>query len=315
MTQALFGRLVVVLGGSGFVGRHVAQALLRAGARVRIASRHPERSWAIRTLGDVGQVEFARVDVRSREAVARALAGADAVVNLVGAFGGDLDAVQGSGVGMLAQAAAQAGAGALVHVSAIGADAESGVAYARTKALGEAAARAGFPGATVLRPSVIFGPDDNFLNMLGRMMGLLGVLPVPQVMPVFVPQGLLQPVYVDDVAAAVLAAVVDPGAYGGRTFELGGPEVLTMLELNRRIAEAVRRGTRLLPVPDALAGVFAALPGTPISRDQITLLKAGSVVAPGAEGFAALGLAPRPLGLFLAKWMGMYAPPTPARGR
>jgi len=306
MTQALFGRLVVVLGGSGFVGRHVAQALLRAGARVRIASRHPERSWSIRTLGDVGQVEFARSDVRSRESVARALAGADAVVNLVGAFGGDLDAVQGSGVGMLAQVAAQAGAGALVHVSAIGADAGSGVAYARTKALGEVAARAGFPDATVLRPSVIFGPDDNFLNMLGRIMALLGVLPVPQVMPVFVPEGLLQPVYVDDVAAAVLAAVVDPQAYGGRTFELGGPEVLTMLELNRRIAEAVGRGTRLLPVPDALAGVFAALPGTPISRDQITLLKAGSVVAPGAEGFAALGLAPRPLGLFLEAWMAPY---------
>jgi len=303
MTQALFGRLVVVLGGSGFVGRHVAQALLRQGARVRIASRHPERSWAVRVLGDVGQVEFARADVTRIESVERALAGADAVVNLVGAFGGDLDAVQGGGVRAIAQAAGRAGAGAFVHVSAIGADAGSGVAYARTKGLGEAAALAGFAGASVLRPSVIFGPDDNFLNMFGRMMALLGALPVPQVMPVFVPGGLLQPVYVDDVAAAVLAAVLDPKAFGGRTFELGGPEVLTMLELNRRIAAAVGRGTRLLSVPDGIAGVFAALPGTPISRDQIALLKAGSVVAEGAAGFAELGLVARPLGLFLEEWM------------
>lgn len=308
MAQALFGRLVVVLGGSGFVGRHVAQALLRAGARVRIVSRHPERSWAIRTLGDVGQVEFARADVRRAETVARALAGADAVVNLVGAFGGDLDRVQGEGVGAIATAARQAGARAFVHVSAIGADAGSDVPYARTKARGEAAAIAGFPGAMVLRPSVIFGPDDNFLNMLGRMMALVGSLPVPQVMPVFVPQGLLQPVYVDDVAAAVLACVADPAGLGGRVFELGGPEVLSMLDLNRQIAAALGLGTRLLPVPDGVAGVFAALPGTPISRDQITLLKAGSVVADGAEGFAALGIAPRPLGLFLGRWMGALAP-------
>lgn len=308
MAQALFGRLVVVLGGSGFVGRHVAQALLRAGARVRIVSRHPERSWAIRTLGDVGQVEFARADVRRTETVARALAGADAVVNLVGAFGGDLDRVQGEGVGAIATAARQAGARAFVHVSAIGADAGSDVPYARTKARGEAAAIAGFPGAMVLRPSVIFGSDDNFLNMLGRMMALVGSLPVPQVMPVFVPQGLLQPVYVDDVAAAVLACVADPAGLGGRVFELGGPEVLSMLDLNRQIAAALGLGTRLLPVPDGVAGVFAALPGTPISRDQITLLKAGSVVADGAEGFAALGIAPRPLGLFLGRWMAALAP-------
>lgn len=302
MAQALRDALVVITGGSGFVGRHLAHALAHAGARLRIVSRHPEKAWALRSLGDPGQVEFVRADLRDGAAMARALAGADGVVNLVGLFSGPLDAVQGRGVEGLARAAGQAGARAFVHISAIGADASSPVPYASSKAAGEQAALAGFAAATILRPSVIFGPDDNFLNMFARMMRLVRALPVPSLLPVFVPEGLLQPVLVDDVARAIVAALADPARHGGQTYELGGPEVLSMLELNRRIAGALGGKIHWLPMPDLAARIFAALPGTPISADQITLLKAGSVVAPGARGFADMGLSPRPLGLYLDHW-------------
>lgn len=302
MSDVLRDALVVVTGGGGFVGRHLAHALLRSGARLRIVSRHPEKAWMIRGQGDPGQVEFARADLRDGAAVARALSGADAVVNLVGVFSGPLDTVQGRGVEGLARAAREAGAGAFVHISAIGADAASPVPYAASKAAGEQAALAGFAGATILRPSVIFGQDDNFLNMFARMMGMVKALPLPALLPVFVPEGLLQPVLVDDVARAIVAALGDPKRHGGQTYELGGPEVVTMLELNRRIARAVGGGIHLLPMPDLAARIFAALPGTPISADQIALLKAGSVVAEGAQGFAALGLSPRPMGLYLDRW-------------
>ncbi len=298
--RALEGQTIVLIGGGGFVGRHVAQAALRAGAKVRIACRNPEKAWAMQTLGDLGCMDFVRVDVTKPDTVVRAVADADAVVNLVGAFAGNLDAVQGVGVGALAAAARAAGARAFVHVSAIGADAASRVPYARTKAEGEAAVLAAFPTASVLRPSVIFGPDDNFINMFGQMMANLPFLPV------FVPAGRLQPVFVDDVAAGVVAALVDPRGAGGRTFELGGPEVLTMLDLNQRIATAIGRGTRLIPMPDGLAALFAAVPGTPISMDQIQLLQAGNVANAALPGLADLGVAARPLALFLDRWMARY---------
>ena len=302
MSDVLRDALVVVTGGGGFVGGHLAHALLRAGARLRIVSRHPEKAWAIRGQGDPGQVEFARADLRDGQSVVRALSGADAVVNLVGLFSGPLDAVQGSGLEKLARAAKEAGAGAFVHVSAIGADASSPVPYASSKAAGEVAAFKGFPGATILRPSVIFGQDDNFLNMFARLMRMVAGLPLPAILPVFVPDGLLQPVLVDDVALAIAACLADPARHGGQTYELGGPEVLSMLELNQRIAKALGKKIHLLPMPDPASRIFAALPGTPISADQIALLKAGSVVADGAKGFAEMGLTPRPMGLFLDHW-------------
>ncbi len=297
----LRGKLVVVLGGSGFFGRHVAQALLARGARLRIASRHPERAFALKPLGNLGQVQFVRCDVTRSAAVAAALAGADSVVNLVGAFAGDLAALQGRGAGRVAAAAKAAGASGFVHVSAIGADAASPVAYARTKGEGEAAVLAAFPGATVLRPSLLFGPDDSFVNLFA---GLLAALPA---LPVFGPQARLQPVFASDAAEAVALALADPRAHGGKTFELGGPEVLTMLELHQRIAAAQGREPLLVELPDFLAGVFATLtgwaPGAPITRDQWVLLKAGNVASGGLPGFKQLGMRARPLGLFLDRWM------------
>ena len=300
----LRGKLVVVTGGSGFVGRHLAQELLARGARLRVVSRNPERAFAIKALGNLGQVQFGHCDVTKPESLAHALAGADAVINLVGAFAGDLGAVQGKGAGAIAAAALAAGAGSFVHVSAIGADADSGVAYARTKAEGEVAVLAAFPAATIIRPSILFGSDDAFLNMFG---GLVASLPV---LPVFGPEAKIQPLFVDDAAQAIAEALADPVAHGGKTYEIAGPEALTMLDLNQRIAKAAARGTVFVPLPDAVSGAIAAftgwLPGAPITSAQWKLLKAGNVASGALPGLAELGVTARPLALFLGRWMAQY---------
>ncbi|GLK46167.1 MULTISPECIES: complex I NDUFA9 subunit family protein [Novosphingobium] len=299
-TDTLSGKIVTILGGSGFVGRHLAQELLARGARLRIASRHPKKAFAIKPLGNLGQVQFAGVDVTKAETLAPVLAGSDAVINLIGAFAGNLDALQGKGAGEIAAAAKAAGATAFVHVSAIGADAGSAVAYARTKAEGETAVLAAFPSATIVRPSLMFGSDDNFVNMFGELISRLPALPV------FAPQARLQPVFVDDVAVAIANALGNVAAQG-KTFELAGPEVITMLDLNQRIAKAQGRSRTFVELPDAVSGLIAAttgwLPGAPISSDQLKLLQAGSVASDSAAGLAELGVTPRPLGLFLDRWM------------
>ena len=299
--KALRGKLVVLLGGSGFFGRHLAQELLTRGARLRIASRHPERAFALKPLANLGQLQFARCDVTRAEQCAAALAGADGAVNLVGAFAGDLGLLQGRGAGNMAAAARDAGAASFVQVSAIGADAASPVAYARTKAEGEAAVLAAFPGASIVRPSLLFGPDDSFTTLFA---GLIAMLPV---LPVFGPRAKLQPVFVDDAAEAVAAALADPAQHGGKTFEIAGPEVVTMLELHQRLAAAQGRERLFAELPDFVSGAFAAmtgwLPGAPLSRDQWALLKAGNVASGQLPGLSDLGVTPRPMGLFLERWM------------
>lgn len=299
--RQLEGKLVVLLGGSGFLGKHVTQELLARGARLRIASRHPERAFALKPLGNLGQVQLVRCDVLRTASLSAALAGADGVVNLVGAFDGDLDALQGKGAGTIARAARDAGASAFVHVSANGADADSPVDYARTKAEGEAAVLTAFPKATVMRPSILFGPDDHFVN---RFAGLIATLPA---MPVFGPEARLQPVFVDDVAQAIAEALGNSGAHGGKTFELCGPEVLTMLEFNQRIAAAQGRARAFIELPDFVSSAFATLtgwaPGAPITRDQWELLKAGNTASGKLPGLKALGVSPHPLGLYLDRWM------------
>lgn len=300
----LDGRIVVMVGGSGFVGRHVAQELLSRGARLRVCSRHPEQAFSVRPLGKLGQVQFGRVDVTRPETLAPAFAGAYAVVNLVGAFAGDLDALQGRGAGRIAGLAADAGVAAFVQVSAIGADSESAVAYVRTKAEGEAAVLAAFPRATILRPSVLFGEDDRFVNMFA---GLIAAFPV---MPVFGSAAKFQPLFVDDAAEAIGNVLADPAHHAGRTYEIAGPEVITMGALNRRIAAAQGRSPVFAELPDAVSGAIAAatgwLPGAPLSRDQWALLKAGNVASGTLPGMAELGVTPRPLDLFLDRWMVRY---------
>lgn len=297
----LQGKVVTVLGGSGFLGRHLAQELLARGARLRIASRHPERAYQVKALGNLGQVQFVRCDVTRPETLTPLLAGSDMVVNLVGAFSGDLDALQGKGAGRIAAAAKEAGIESFVHVSALGADADSPVAYARTKAEGEEAIRAAFPRATILRPSILFGPDDNFVMRFARLIAAFPALPV------FGPTAQLQPVLVDDLAEAIAHALADPAKHGGKTYEIAGPEAITMLELNQRIAAAQGRPRLFAELPDFISSAFATLtgwlPGAPITRSQWLLLKAGNTASGKLPGLKALGIAPRPLGLFLDRWM------------
>lgn len=295
--DALYGKLVVLIGGSGFLGTPVAQQLLARGARLRIASPNPERAFRLRPLAALGQIQFVRCDVTKPASISAVMAGADAAVYMAGAFTGDLDAIQARGPGLAAKAAADAGAGSFVLVSAIGADAESEVAYARTKAEGEQAARAAFPSATVLRPSILFGEDDNFINMFA---GLIGSLPV---LPVFGPEAKLQPLWVDDAAEAVAKTLSSPALYGGKTYEIAGPEQVTMGALNRRIAAAQGRSPLFLDLPDAASAIFAALPLTPMSSDQWKLLKAGNVPSGTKPGLKELGIGARPIDLFLDKWM------------
>ena len=296
-------RLVVLIGGSGFVGAHLAQALLARGCRLRIVSRHPARAFRLRTLANLGQVQFVRGDVTRPAGLASALAGAYGVVNLVGAFAGDLDALQGQGAGRIAALAQAAGVAAFVQVSALGSDASSPIAYNRTKAEGEVAVRAAFPTATIVRPSVLFGEDDAFLNLFG---GLIARLPA---LPVFGPQAKLQPLNVDDAAEAIANALADPARHGGKAYDIAGPEAISMLDLNRRIAAAQNRERTFIALPDTVSGAFAAatgwLPGAPLSSDQWALLKDGNVLH-GENGMAALGVTPRPLGLFLERWMVRY---------
>jgi NADH dehydrogenase len=296
----LNGKLVTVVGGSGFLGDHVAQALLSRGCRVRIASRNPKRAFRLKPLAQLGQIQFVRCDARRVDSVAAVLAGADAVVNLVGTFAGDVMVTIADSAANIAEAAAAQGCEAMVHVSAIGADPDSSATYARAKAESEAEVLAAFPNATILRPGVLFGEDDNFVQMFARLIARLPVLPV------FAPDAPLQPLSVDDAAAAIVAALADPAPHGGKTYEIAGPETITMLELNRRIAESQNRQRGFIAMPDGLSALFAALPGTPMNGDQWALLKAGNRPSGALPGITELGITPRPLELFLDRWMTRY---------
>ena len=277
--------------------RRLPRLAPRAGAA---AQPGPEKAFRLRALADLGQIQFVRCNVKDKRSIAAAMRGADAAVYLVGTFGSDQFALQADGAGAAAAAAAAEGASAFVYVSAIGADADSDSGYAATKGLGEAQVRAAFPAATVARPSILFGEDDAFVNLFA---GLIAALPV---LPVFGSEARLQPLFVDDAAAAIANALADPASHGGKTYELAGSEVLTVDELHRRIARAQGRERALVAVPDALAALFAALPGTPMNSDQFKLLKRGSVASGALPGCAELGVQPRPLGLFLDRWMVRY---------
>jgi uncharacterized protein YbjT (DUF2867 family) len=296
-------RLVTLFGGGGFLGRYVAQELLKAGARVRIAERDPSDAWFLKPLGGLGQTQFVPASVTKPATVARAVEGADSVVNLVGILKGDFDSIHRKGAANVAAAASAAGADSLVHVSAIGADPESTSAYGRSKAEGEAAVREAFPGATIIRPSIVFGQEDAFLNRFAAMQAAPFV-------PVLRGAVKFQPVWVADVARAIAAAALDPGAHAGKTYELGGPEVVTMAELNAWLARATGHNPTFVPVPDSLGGILASvvggLPGAPITRDQWRMLQADNVVTAGAKGLEAFGIEPTPMEAVAAAWLVRY---------
>ena len=296
-------RLVVLFGGGGFIGRYAAQALFRARARVRFAERDPRRAFYNKALGSIGQSQFVAADITRPDTVARAVEGADAVVNLVGTFGKTMPAVHVDGARNVARAAAAAGVESLVHVSAIGADPAGAALYARTKGEGEAAVRDAFPHATILRPSVVFGQEDQFLNRFANLIARAPVVPILRGGTRF------QPVFVGDVADAIRAAAIEPARFGGRVFELGGPDALTMAELNRWIAGEVNRRPRFIDVPDIAGRAIAAagfLPGAPITRDQWLMLQHDNVVRDGADGLAVLGVAPTPMAAVAGPWLVRY---------
>lgn len=292
--------LVTVFGGGGFLGRQVVQALLAQGARVRVAQRDIATLLRMKPLGGLGQIQFVAADIRKPDSVARAAAGSDVIVNLVGVLSGDFEGLHHQGAANVAKAAAANTVQALVHISAIGADPQSPSAYGRSKAAGEDAVKAAFPSATIIRPSIVFGPEDQFVN---RFADLIRMAPV---VPVIGAKTKFQPVYVKDVAHAIANAAADPLAFGGKTFELGGPQVLSMMELNAWIAKAIGRERSLVAVPDALAKIITFLPGGPITGDQLAMLGRDNVVREGAQGLAVLGVAPTPLGAVADTWLVRY---------
>ena len=294
--------LVTVFGGGGFIGRYVCEALLKAGARVRAAERDPRKAWFLQPLGGVGQVSAVRADLTRPATIDVAVEGADAVINLVGTFKGNLDAVHVEGAKRAAAAARAEGAAAFGHSRAHGADPDSASDYGRTKGLGEQSVRAAFPGATVIRPSTVFGPEDDFTNRFARMAQL-------PFLPVIAPNVRFQPVYVRDLGRAIAAAALDPKTHAGKTYELAGPAVMTMRELNAAVAGMAGHDPDLVEVPDFVAGglsLFGFLPGAPLTRDQWLMLQKDNVAGDKSSGFKAFGIAPTPLAAVGPEWLGRY---------
>lgn len=298
-------RLVTVFGGGGLIGRYVVQALLSRGLRVRVVQRDPRRAHFLKPLATLGQIQFAAADVTEPAMVARSVQGSAAVINLVGILRGNFDAVHRDGARNVADAAAAAGAEVVVQVSAIGADPESPSRYGRSKGEGEAAVRAAFPSATIVRPSIAFAQEDNFINRFAMMARLLPVIPVIR------GKWRMQPVHAADLGRAIAIAALDPRSHAGRTYELGGPQVLTMLELNQWIAERTGRGSKpIFEIPDPIGRMIARgggwLPGAPVTWDQWLMMQRDNVVADGASGFEAFGIAPAPLAAIAEGWLTSY---------
>lgn len=326
--KGLKGAGATVFGGSGFIGRHLVQRLARGGARVRVAVRDPERAAFLKPFGDPGQVVPVACNIRDDAAVARAVDGADAVVNLVAILyetaKQTFPAIHVEGARRIAAASASAGVRRLVHVSALGASRRSPAVYGRTKAAGEAAVAEAFPDATIVRPSVVFGPEDDFFNRFARLARISWALPliggdVADERPF---AGLMfrghrfgagtarfQPVYVGDVADAIMRILARPDT-AGQTYELGGPEVYDLRGILEIVLRETGRCRLLLPVPYWLADFEARflelLPKPLLTRDQVKLLKRDTIVAPDAQGFDALGITPTTVETIVPGYLARY---------
>lgn len=295
--------LVTVFGGGGFIGRYVCEALFKTGVRVRVAERHPRRAYFLQPLAAVGQLDMALADVTLPKSVEHAVEGASAVINLVGILNGNFERVHAVGASNVATAAANAGAGVLVQVSAIGAGPDSPAEYGRTKAAGEAAARRAFPDTTIIRPSLVFGPEDQLTNRFAKLMSLLPIYPV------IAPQTRFQPVYVRDLALAIAAAALKPNTHAGKTYEIGGPEVMTMRRLTESVAAASGQSPALVDLPDVAANALSYLgflPGAPLTRDQWLMLQQDNVTAKKSAGLAAFGISPTPLAAVADEWLARF---------
>lgn len=301
-------KLVTVFGGAGFVGRHTIRRLAEAGATVRVATRSPSLAGFLRPMGDVGQIVPAAWNPDDPASVAALLDGADMAINLVGILyesrSGDFDRVQGRLPGLIGQAAAAKGVRHLVHNSAIGADPAGKSLYARSKGIGEQAMLAAYPGATILRPSIIVGPDDGFFNRFAAMAKISPFLPL-----IGGGHTRFQPVFVGDVAAAIMAAltgVASPGA----TYELGGPSIYSFAELMRWMLKILERRRILLPVPFGVAAKLARVmelsPWPPLTRDQVLLLQSDNVVAEGARNLHDLRIEATPIELVVPAYLRAF---------
>lgn len=308
--------MITVFGASGFIGRYVVRRLAKAGYRVRAATRRPHLAHELKPMGVVGQVQLVQANLRDSASVSRAIDGAQGVVNLVGilAEGGrqTFQSLQADGAGLIAETARRAGIGRFVQVSAIGADAASKSRYARTKAQGEAAVLASMPGAVILRPSIVFGPEDGFFNRFADMARFAPALPL-------IGGGVtkFQPVYCDDVARCVVAAL-EMDAARGRVFELGGPSVYTFRELMEYILKTIDRQRLLIPVPFPIASLMGlggeiagALPFVEpfLTRDQVTLLRRDNVAGAGGTDVGlidAFGVTPESVEAIVPAYLARY---------
>lgn len=302
-------QIVTVVGGTGFIGRYVVQSLAKAGYTIRVISRSPELALRLKTAGHVGQIVLQKGDITRPETLAGKLDGSFAVINLVGIMSQSgrqsFSNVHVKGAETLARLAAQAGASRFVQLSALSADKIHPAAYGRSKAEGEAAVRAAFPGATILRPSVVFGPEDDFFNRFASLARFAPALPL-----IGGGKTRFQPVYAVDVANAAVQSLQVENA-PGQTYELGGPGVYTFKDiLTYILAETRQRKTRLVSLPFACAGLMAALtgwlPGAPLTSDQVKLLKRDSVVGPDALGFADLGITPATVEAIVPTYLARY---------
>jgi NADH dehydrogenase len=295
-------RIVTVFGGGGFIGRYVCEQLFKQDVRVRVACRDPRSAYFLQPLAPVGALGLVHADVANRDSVRAAVNGASAVINLVGTFSGSLQATHVDGARNIAEAARDLGAGSLVHVSAIGADSSADSVYGRTKGEGEEAVRGAFPNATIIRPSIVFGPEDDLTNRLAA----LSRLPL---LPVVAAKRRFQPVYVKDIAKAIAMAALDPRSFGGRTFEIGGPKVMTMEDIYATAARAAGREPELLDLPNfasAFLSMFGFLPGAPLTRDQWKMLQSDNLPAKKAEGLEAFGIEPAALEAVAPDWLERF---------
>ncbi|HEV2674043.1 MAG TPA: complex I NDUFA9 subunit family protein [Aliidongia sp.] len=314
-------RRATVFGGTGFIGRYIVKRLAQRGVTVAVVGRHARRGNYLQPMGDVGQIVLVNGDIRDEELVMAAVGGSELVVNLVGILAQSgrqrFDALQHEGAHRIARASASAGVDRFIQFSAIGADAASASLYAKSKAEGEIAVRSAFPSATILRPSIVFGPEDQFFNRFAAMTRLSPFLPL-----IGGGETRFQPVYVGDVANAAMV-VLDRPDTAGQTYELGGPHVYSFAELMRiMLREIDRPNFPLVSIPFGLATFQAAilehLPGRLLTRDQVLLLKSDNVVSPGAKTLVDLGITPTAPEVILQSYLerfrigGRFAPHKPA---
>ena len=295
-------RIVTVFGGDGFIGRYVCEELFRKQLRVRVACRDPRTAYFLQPLAPVGSLGVVRADVADADRVRAVVEDSSAVINLAGTFAGSLHGTHVEGAKNIAEAARDCGARSLVHISAIGCDPSSPSVYGRTKAQGEEAIRSAFPNATIIRPSIVFGPEDNLTNRLAG----LSRLPV---LPVVAAKRQFRPVYVKDVAKAIAMAALEPERFGGKTYEIGGPQVMTMEDIYALSARAAGNEPDLIQLPNvasAFLSLFGFLPGAPLTRDQWKMLQSDNLPASGSQGLEAFGIEPTALESVAIEWLSRF---------